>query len=253
MLETSTTYSSLVERLDPRIKIAMVLLFSSLTAISQKFSVILMAFAVSLIAFILANISITDAIKRLIPVNFFILFLWLFLPFTVKGNTIYTISGLSISQEGIYLATMISLKSNAIMVMLIVLTLSTPITTIAHAMHELKVPIKLVHIFFFTIRYIYVIHNEYLRLSNSMKIRSFKPKTNLHTYRTYAYMIGMLLVRSLDRAKRVNQAMRCRGYNGNLYSLSTFSIRKTDKLVFIIALLLVLFLGIMEWTTLTPL
>jgi cobalt/nickel transport system permease protein len=249
MLETGTITDSLIERLDPRIKIVLVLLFSTLTAVSQKLSVILFVFAISLIAFILANIPMKDAVKRLIPVNMFILFLWFFLPFTVKGDTIFSISGLPISQEGIHLAAMITLKSNVIMVILIVLILSTQITTIAHAMHELKVPNKLVHIFFFTIRYIHVIHNEYLRLSNSMKIRSFKPKTNFHTYRTYAYMVGILLVRSLDRAKRVNQAMRCRGFNGNLYSLSTFSIRKTDKLIFISVMLLILFLGIMEWTT----
>ena len=97
MLETNTIYDSLIERLDPRIKIVMVLLFSALIAVAQKFSVILFVFTISLVAFILANIPMKDAIKRLIPVNLFILFLWLFLPFTVKGDPVFSISGLPIS------------------------------------------------------------------------------------------------------------------------------------------------------------
>lgn len=251
MLETQTIYNSFLQRLDPRIKIIIVLLFSVLTAVSQKFTVLLLAFSISLIAILAGHIPLKELIKRLIPVNTLILFLWLFLPFTFKGTTLFTLFGWPITREGIEFAAMISVKSNVIMLILIALILSTPIVTIAHAMHELKVPKKIVHLFFFTLRYIHVIHNEYTRVLNSMKIRSFKPKTDFHTYRTYAYMIGMLLIRSLDRAQRVHNAMKCRGFNGTLYSLSNFSIQKTDKITFGIMIFLLSILGIMEWTTIT--
>ena len=49
------------------------------------------------------------------------------------------------------------------------------------------------HLFFFSFRYIHVSHSEYHRLDNAMKIRSFKPRTDIHTYRSYAYLVGMLL------------------------------------------------------------
>lgn len=251
MLETFTIHDSFLQRLDPRIKIIIVLLFSVLTAVSQKFSVLLLAFLLSLIAILAGRISFREVIKRLIPVNTLIIFLWLFLPFTFNGTAIVTLFGWPITREGIWFAAMISVKSNVIMLILIALTLSTSNVTIAHALHELKVQRKMVHLFFFTLRYIHVIYNEYIRLSNSMKIRSFKPKTNFHTYRTFAYMIGMLLIRSLDRAQRVHNAMRCRGFNGNLYSLSNFSIQKTDTLTLAIMILFILILGILEWTKIT--
>jgi cobalt/nickel transport system permease protein len=115
-------------------------------------------------------------------------------------------------------------------------------------MHELRVPKKIVHLFFFTYRYIHVIYREYLRLVNAMKARGFRPGTNMHTYKTYAYLVGMLLVRSSDRAERVRNAMLCRGFRGNLYSLSTFSMKREDVISLILMLGLILALGVLEWT-----
>jgi len=145
-------------------------------------------------------------------------------------------------------AARISIKSNTIMTVLIGLVASTSLLTLGHAMHDLKIPKKLVHLFFFTYRYIYVIHKEYLRLVNAMKVRGFRPGTNMHTYRTFAYLVGMLLVRSSDRADRVHSAMLCRGFRGNLYSLSAFSLRACDVISLILMLVLILALGVLEWT-----
>ncbi|MCK5192725.1 MAG: energy-coupling factor transporter transmembrane protein EcfT, partial [Desulfobulbaceae bacterium] len=144
-------------------------------------------------------------------------------------------------------STRITIKSNAMMLMLIALVASTPIFTMGHAMHELGIPKKIVHLFFFTYRYIHVMHREYARLLNSMKIRGFRPKTSLHTYKTFAYMVGMLLVRSFDRAQRVHNAMLCRGFKGNLYSLSKFSIKRRDVVSLVCMLTAIILLGVMEW------
>ena len=127
------------------------------------------------------------------------------------------------------------------------LVASTAIFTLGHAMHKLRVPKKLVHLFFFTYRYIHVIHREYLRLVHAIKIRGFSPGTNMHTYKTFAYLVGMLLVRSSDRAERVHNAMRCRGFRGRLYSLSQFSLTTTDIVSLILMLALILAFGVLEW------
>jgi cobalt/nickel transport system permease protein len=44
----------------------------------------------------------------------------------------------------------------------------------------------------------------------------------LHTYRTYAFLVGMLLVKAVDRAERVRWAMLCRGFQRRFYSLQEF-------------------------------
>ena len=90
-------------------------------------------------------------------------------------------------------------------------------------------------------------YREYIRLVNSMKIRNFSPANSLHTYRTIAYLVGMLLVRSFDRAHRVHNAMLCRGFKGNFYSLSRFSLSRRDIVSLVLMVTVILILGVLEW------
>ena len=69
-----------------------------------------------------------------------------------------------------------------------------------------------------TYRYLHVISQEYRRLRRSAAMRCFRPATNLHTYRTYSYLIGMTIVRSHERSQRIYNAMRMRGFTGQLPS-----------------------------------
>jgi cobalt/nickel transport system permease protein len=238
---------SLIHRLDPRVKIVAVSFFSVVVAVSNRFVVLMSALALGFFIVLLARVPMRQLVRRLVPVNIFILFLWLFLPFTVQGEPLFSVGPLVGTHEGVLYAARISLKSNAIVTVLIALVASSSILTLGHAMHELRVPKKIVHLFFFTYRYIHVIGREYVRLVNAMKVRGFRPGTNMHSYKTFAYLVGMLLVRSCDRAERVRNAMLCRGFRGRLYSLSDFSMKTRDVISLIVMLTLVLALGALEW------
>jgi cobalt/nickel transport system permease protein len=239
---------SLVYRLDPRVKIVVVCCFSIVVAVANKFFVLLLALGLSFCVVLLAGVPVRQLLRRLVPVNLFVLFLWFFLPFTIEGEPLFSVGPLVGTHQGLLYAALISLKANAIMVVLIALVGSTSILTLGHALHELWVPKKIVHLFFFTYRYVHVIHREYLRLLSAMKVRGFQPGTNMHTYKTYAYLVGMLLVRSADRAERVQKAMLCRGFRGRLYSLSEFSLRTNDVISLVVMLACILALGLLEWT-----
>lgn len=41
-----------------------------------------------------------------------------------------------------------------------------------------------------------------------------RAKTNMHTYRTFGNMLGMVFVHSFDRSVRVYEAMILRGFSG---------------------------------------
>ncbi|MDY6952166.1 MAG: cobalt ECF transporter T component CbiQ [Thermodesulfobacteriota bacterium] len=249
MLAELVTGDSFIHRLDPRVKIVLVALFSGLVALLNRFGALGAALALGLFIVLLAGIPKEMLLRRLIPVNAFILFLWFFLPFTLAGEPLFSLGPLVGTHEGVLYAARISIKSNAIMVVLIALVASTSVFTLGHALGALRVPAKLVHLLFFTLRYAHVIHQECLRLLNAMKMRGFRPGTNLHTYKTFAYLVGMLLVRSLDRAERIRRAMLCRGFTGNLKSLGTFSIKGADVVSLILMLTLLGTLGVLEWTT----
>jgi cobalt/nickel transport system permease protein len=220
--------NSWVHDLDPRVKIVVTLFFSVVVALNQHLPGTALSLMFPAALLIAARLSVKKILVRLAIVNGFIVFIWFFLPFTTPGETIYSIGPLSIQREGILEALLITLKSNSIILMVIALLGTSQIFTLVHALSHLWVPDKLVHLFFFCFRYIHVIHDEYHRLMNAMKIRGFKPKTNMHTYRAYAYLVGMLLVRSFDRSKRILQAMKCRGFKGKFYILHHYQMKQYD-------------------------
>jgi cobalt/nickel transport system permease protein len=88
---------------------------------------------------------------------------------------------------------------------------------------------------------------EYRRLIKAVKIRGFHPGNNLHTYRTYAYLVGMLLVKSYERAERVRAAMLCRGFRGKFYDLREFELRTTDIIVMFLMLIGISGIALLQW------
>ncbi len=245
--EQFSTGESFVHNLDPRVKIIVAILYSVVIAVSSNFSALLPALGVSVFLIVLGKLSIRKVLYRLLLVNGLIIFLWVFLPFTYKGETFFTIGPLVGTKEGVLYASQITVKCNAILLATIALLSTTPISTLGHAMGQLYFPDKIVQLFLFTYRYIHVISQEYNRLINAMRIRGFIPGTNLHTYRSYAYLVGMLLVRSYDRAERIHKAMLCRGFHGKYYALSRFSVKIGDILYLSVMLAAILGLVILQW------
>ncbi|MFC1834810.1 cobalt ECF transporter T component CbiQ [Thermodesulfobacteriota bacterium] len=227
-IEEFSIGDSVVHRLDPRSKIIVVLVFSVVVALSQSIQAAMIAMVFPGVLLILARVNMWQLLLRLAVVNGFILFLWLFLPFTVPGRVVYTIGPLEVHWEGILFALLITLKSNAILLMVIALLGTSRLFNLVHALSHLGIPNKLVHLFFFCFRYVHVIHEEYHRLMDAAKIRGFKPASNMHTYKTYAYLMAMLLVRSFDRSQRILSAMKCRGFNGRLYILHHYEMGRGD-------------------------
>ena len=86
-------------------------------------------------------------------------------------------------------------------------------------MTHLGVPDKFCFLFLFTYRYLYVIAEEYERLATAARLRGFVAATDMRTYRTYAALVAMVLVKSYDRSQRVYQAMLLRGFAGRFPGL----------------------------------
>lgn len=249
MLEESFFHGdSVIHRLDPRVRTVFAGLFSIVVATSDRLVALVPAMIIAVTFLLIARLSFRRVITRLLMVNGLILFLWFFLPFTTRGEPLFSIGPLKGTMEGIIHSTAITLKSNTIVMTLMAFVATMPIFSLGRAMRSLHIPYKIVHLISFAYRYIHVIHTEYGRLMNAMKIRGFRPKNNLHTYRTYAYLVGMLLVKSYDRAKRVQAAMLCRGFNGRFYDLGEFSPKSFDRLALGLLFLVAACIGLLQWT-----
>jgi cobalt/nickel transport system permease protein len=226
---------------DPRAKILIAAAFSVLVALLRTFPAMYAALAVSIFALPFSGMPFTTVIKRLRPLNAVFLFLAICLPFTTPGHSIDIFSSIRLSREGLFLAAAIALKGNAIVLIMIDLLGTMEPATLGHALNHLHVPQKLSLLLLFTIRYLDVLHQEYSRLRAAMRVRAFRPGMNRHTYRTFGYLVGMLLVRSLDRSERILAAMKCRGFTGRFYLLDHFAFTRND-LPFCMASLAILIL-----------
>jgi len=239
--------ASVVHRLDPRGKIVVAALFAILIATTTAYATAVAGLALALLCLALARLPLRQVAVRLLVVNSFIFFLWLVLPLTYPGDPVWRLGPLTATRQGLVFTGLITLKSNAIIIALMALIATVPVVTLGQALHQMRVPDKLSHLLLFTYRYIYVFEQEYRRLVQAMKIRGFRPRTNLHTYRSYAYLAAMLLVRSFDRAERVFQAMLCRGFNGTFYSLKIFTWQRQDQLFLAASLPALVGLLCLEW------
>lgn len=238
---------SLVHQLDPRGRVLLAAVFSLLVAVAQNWSVLLVSLVLASSWLLLARLPLGQVAWRLLVVNSFIFFLWLVLPFTHPGEPVGQLGPLTLTKEGVIYTLLLTLKSNTILLGLMALVATMPITVLGQALHELRLPDKLCHLFLFTYRYLYVFEQEYNRLTQALKARGFVPRTNLHTYRTLAYLAAMLVVRSYDRAAQVYRAMLCRGFQGKFYSLREFHLQRRDYLFLSPALLALAFLLLGEY------
>ena len=245
--EPFATGKSIIHRLDPRIRIVVATIYCYVVAFSNQFPALLIAVVISSALIVSAGLGFKDVGKRLVLVNGLILFLWVVVPLTYGGQPLFQIGPLSLSRAGVVLAARITLKSNAILLTFIALIATMTFATIGYTLKQLRVPQKIIHLLLMNYRYVFVLEQEYQRLIRAAKIRGFQPKTNLHTYRTYAYVIGMLLVRATSRAHHVHQAMLCRGFKGTFYSLQEFKAGKTGLIFSILMAGIIIVLVFMEW------
>jgi cobalt/nickel transport system permease protein len=245
--ESFSMGDSQIHRLDPRLKVVFATVYSFVVALSEAFPALAAALVISCLLTGLARLNFMEVIRRAAIANALILLLWIVVPLTFEGKPMFHMGPVPVIREGVVLSARITLKCNAILLAFMALVASTPVATLGYALNRLRVPGKIIHLLLLTYRYVFVIDQEYKRLVRAARIRGFRPGTNMHTYRTYAYMIGMLFVRASARADRVHEAMVCRGFRGKFYCLGEFSFSRLDVLWSALMAITITGLGFMEY------
>ncbi|WP_068112819.1 cobalt ECF transporter T component CbiQ [Tropicimonas marinistellae] len=215
-------------QLDPRARILCAVGFAVTVVTCDSFGTLVAAVAIALALLVASRLPPRQTLRRMVAMDSFILFMLILLPFTVPGEPILTIWGISASWEGLAQATRIALKANAVILALMALVGTMEPVVLGHALHSLRVPAGLVHLLMFTVRYIEVLRQEYMRLRLAMKARGFRPSTCWHTYRSVGYLLGMMLVRSVERSERIMDAMKCRGFTGHIPLMKRFCLSQND-------------------------
>ncbi|MFV0358778.1 cobalt ECF transporter T component CbiQ [Tropicimonas sp.] len=203
-------------QIDPRLRIVAATVFAVTVVACRSLPVLLAALAVAMGLLLVSRLPVRQTLRRMAAMDGFIVFMLLILPFSVPGDPLFTLWGFTASRQGLDQAIRIALTANAVILALMALVGTMEPVTLGHALFRLRVPEALVHLMMFTIRYIDVLRGEYLRLRQAMKARAFRPRTDRHSYRSFGYLLGMMLVRSMERSERILAAMKCRGFTGRL-------------------------------------
>jgi cobalt/nickel transport system permease protein len=238
---------SLMHTIDPRLRVIGATLLAVVVAVSYDFKALGTALALSLVMAVAARLDFRQVLRHLLAPALFLILLWLVLPWSYEGQVLTRLGPVPITRPGVILCAQISLKTIALMVAFMALVATMTVDTLGHTLNRLHLPDKMVHMLLLTYRYLFVLEQEYQRLLRAMKIRNFQPKTDLHTYRTYAYLVGMLFVRASERARRVHSAMICRGFNGRFVSLRQFKPNTYNRLFILGTLAALALLASLEW------
>jgi cobalt/nickel transport system permease protein len=215
-------------RREPRLRVMLAFAFALLTVSLQRFVPLAMALVLACSLALSAGLAPRLLLRRLLALEGFMGVLLILLPFNVPGETLLQLGPFGASREGLLQSLAILLKANAVVLALLALVGTLEPVTLGHALARLRVPDKLVHLLLFTVRYLGVLHEEYRRLRQAMRTRGFRARSDLHTWRSLGWLMGMLLVRSLERAQRIVAAMKCRGFNGRFYLLDGRPWRPAD-------------------------
>lgn len=252
IIENFANGNSLIHELDPRFKVIAGFFLSMVIAVLNTYTAVFYALILALLITVLSKIPFKVLIKRLMIVNGFIGFLWLVIPFTHPGTIVYQLGYFSMTGEGLHFVAIITLKTNALILIFISHFSTANISTLGHAFQYFRLPSKFISLLLFTYRYIDVMHQEYLRLLKAAKVRCFIPGTNFHTYKTYAYFVGMLVVNATNRGEKIHNAMKCRCFSGRYYCLQTFKSTTTDWFFLASVFINIIILGGLEWGIISP-
>ena len=172
---------SYLGRVDPRARIAAAVVLALVVTVTRSLPATALAAAAAVALVALARLSPGDLFRRLLPLEVLLAVLMVVLPCPAYRR------------EELMLATVISLKANAVVLAAAALIGTMDAVTLGHALAHLHVPQKLTQLLLFMVRYFDVLGREYARLRAAMQVRCFRPAMNGHTYRTFGYLVGMLL------------------------------------------------------------
>lgn len=229
---------SLLHRWDPRWKLAALslLLFSIAAAPPPAAQAprwdrdvphALFALGASLLLVELSRIPISFALRRVRAAAVFLLIFILIYPL---GSPADWSAGFQFSRERLLAACVIAVRALSIILLVFPMFGTSRFDATMKALRDLRAPGAFVQLTVFAYRYIYVHAGELARMRTAMRARGFRNRPVLHALRTAGNLVGMLLVRSMDRTRRIHEAMIARGYSGVFRTFHDFSTRPRDVL-----------------------
>jgi cobalt/nickel transport system permease protein len=161
----------------------------------------------------LSHVPPAYLLRRMVVETPFVVFA-LLLPFVASGPKVHVL-GLAVSDEGLLGAWGLLVKGTLGVIASLLLAATTEPRDLLAGLERLRVPVQLVQIVGFMVRYLDVVTDELRRMKTARDSRGFSARNPAH-WPVIARSTGALFIRSYERGERVHLAMLSRGYDGRI-------------------------------------
>lgn len=204
--------------IDPRVKLAALVSFLVVAAFSTAHEATTWIGLSSLVLAALSRIPAIHLLRQLIVALPFIAAI-------VLGAVIMT---------DLPSAVPVSIRVTGSVLAAIVFVTTTPLLDQARALQFFRVPKIIVSMLIFTYRFIFVFIDELERMKIARTARGFSARRghilNRRIFSVLTHTIGMLFIRVSERASRVFDSLRGRGFSGNVLIRTPLRIGMADAL-----------------------
>ncbi len=217
-----------VHRVDPRAKILTTLVFLVCVVSFGKYEVsALLPYALYLVVVVsVGQLPAGYLARKLLVVAPFALMVGVANPF-MDRQAMLTLGGLEISGGWVsYLSIIVRFLLTVSAALVLIAT--TGFFGMCAALGRMGMPQAMTVQLLLVYRYLFVLVEEGARMVRARALRSFG-KRGLGI-RVYGSLLGNLLLRTVERARRVHHAMMARGFTGELIALSPGHFRGADAL-----------------------
>jgi cobalt/nickel transport system permease protein len=163
-------------------------------------------------------------LKKVVLLNLFILMIFIVLLFQTSFED----------------ALNIYIRTNLIMIFNLLLLSNSDGYDIVRALNELRFPKRVVSSFYFSLKMIQTLNDEFKKIKQTLKTRGFKANSSMFTYEVYGNLFGHIFVKSLKKASALQDSFQLRGFHGRIYLINRTKFSFYDVvLIFLVCMLFV--------------
>lgn len=228
--EKMSRQNGLLQIIDPRIKIIVMIVFLLAVGFSRQLIILAMLYLFTVILAILSAIPLGFYLKRVW--GFVLLFTGIIaLPalFITPGPVLYSLPlGIALTSTGAQTALFLLLRVGTSVSFTVLIILSTPWNSLLKAMGVLHIPDVIVLVLGMTYRYIHLFLHMIDEMFLSRKSRTLRRLSGAEGRHLIAETTGNLLGKSLQLSSEVYLAMESRGYRGYPKTMDLFQVSWFD-------------------------
>jgi cobalt/nickel transport system permease protein len=221
----------LLQRLDPRVKVAGLGSLVLAAATVHKFEILVVLFLVAALAGITSRVPLRILSSTVwLPSLAFSGLIALPAIFFIGDSVAFRIFAVRIMQQGLLSAALLLLRVETAATLSALIVLTTPWTKVLRALRFFRVPVTIVVILGMTFRYIFLLLRTVQEMFESHRSRLVGELQSVERRRLAAATVGVLLSRSVRLSSEIHSAMLARGFHGEVYLLDEQNLTRWNYL-----------------------